>query len=271
MIYCIWYPSGGFGHFVNCILSLYGENFIRPSKSSIEFSANGNSHALDLVAPKYQNCRNKYNFDFAPGVNYSVLIDNGINDESISFLDDFVDPCVIKICYDRHTWPVVARTMIEKTMNSTLEQQLPVDFVTSDIVPDWATREKYFLFLQGHKLAHSWTPSLETENLMIDQLFDYWTLCKKFSSINIQVKDFYTVWKQWYQCNQVYIAPVIQAKNVLQSIGQRQSRTLNDFDTLWAQAVLYYFLWLEFDREVPHNDYADFFSETDQIIEWLDL
>lgn len=271
MIYCIWYPSGGFGHFVNGVLSLYGKNFVRPSKSNIEFSANGNAHALDLVAPKYRNCHNNYNFKFASGVNYSVLIDNGINNENDEFLDDFTDPCVIKICYDQHTWPVVARTMIEKSMGSSLKKQLPVDFIDSDIVPDWAAREKYFLFLRDHELAHSWAPSLETKNLMIDQLFDYQTFCKKLNSMNILVNDFYTVWQQWYQLNQVYIAPVTQAKNLIQSLKQKQSRALDEFDTLWSQAVLYYFLFLEFGNEVPHNDYARFFSGSDQISEWLDL
>ena len=30
MIYCVWYPSGGFGHFINAVISLYGVDFKRP-------------------------------------------------------------------------------------------------------------------------------------------------------------------------------------------------------------------------------------------------
>jgi len=102
-------------------------------------------------------------------------------------------------------------------------------------------------------------------------MFDYQTFCKRLDSMHILVDDFYTVWQQWYQSNQVYIAPVTQAKSVIQSLKQKQSRSLDEFNTLWSQAVLYYFLFVEFGHEVPHNDYAEFFSGTDQINEWLDL
>ena len=32
MIYCVQYPSGGFGHFINAILTLHGVEFVRPKK-----------------------------------------------------------------------------------------------------------------------------------------------------------------------------------------------------------------------------------------------
>lgn len=269
MIYCIWYPSGGFGHFVNGVLSLYGKNFVRPNKSKLEFNINGNAHLLDLVAPKYQNCHKNYNFKFDPNFNYSVLIDNGIDNESTSFLDDFVDARVIKICYNQYSWPVVAKTMIEKAMTSSLEQQVPVDFINGDIIPVRAIREKYFLYLRDHELANSWAPSTATDNLMIDQLFDYQTFRQQLQSIGIPVEDFYDTWQQWYLANRTYIEPVIQAQNVIKSLKHSQSIKLDYFDNTWAQAVLYYFLFLEFNREVPHNDYEDFFANTDQIKEWL--
>ena len=30
MIYCVWYPSGGFGHFINAVLTLYSKDFEVP-------------------------------------------------------------------------------------------------------------------------------------------------------------------------------------------------------------------------------------------------
>ena len=86
MIYCIWYPSGGFGHFINAVLSLYGTNFARPRVNTVEFNNDGNSHAVELIAPKYLKNLNNYSFNFLPNYNYSVLIDNGINDEGTKFL-----------------------------------------------------------------------------------------------------------------------------------------------------------------------------------------
>ena len=130
MIYCIWYPSGGFGHFVNAVISLHGDNFVRP-KNKLEFSDNGDSHLLDLTAPKYFH-DNKYNFTFDDNVNYSVLIDNGINNEGVKFLENFPSAKVIKMCYTDNTWPVIAKTMIDK---------LNADHTKGQIAPDFFTHE----------------------------------------------------------------------------------------------------------------------------------
>lgn len=271
MIYCIWYPSGGFGHFVNAVLSLHGKNFVRPAQQTLKFSENGNAHALALVAPKYRNNYNNYQFDFDPDFNYSVLIDNGIDNESQRFISDFPESCVIKLCYSLKTWPIVARTMIEKAMNSRLEQQVPVDFHLEDPTQSWAVREKYFLFLRDHDLAQAWKPSDNTNNLMIDELLDYVLLREKLQAIGIESEDFYELWQTWQQSNRAYFEPVTASTQVIACLKQRQFRSLDDFDSHWSQAVLYYFIFLEFGQEVPHNDYANFFSSTDHIQEWLRL
>jgi hypothetical protein len=73
MIYCVWYPSGGFGHFINAVLTLHGENFARPKKQQYSFSSSGDSHQLELAAPKFFKNPNNYSFDFDSTLNYSVL------------------------------------------------------------------------------------------------------------------------------------------------------------------------------------------------------
>ena len=169
MIYCVWYPSGGFGHFVNAVLTLHGNNFVRPKKS-LTFSADGDSHNLDVVVPKYHHNHWPYKFEFDENKNYSVLIDNGINNESSTFETNFSNAAVIKICYTDHSWPVVARTMIYKAMKSSIESALPID--EWDVDEPWARREKYFLFLRDHQLKNAWRP--ENENFInVEHLFDY--------------------------------------------------------------------------------------------------
>jgi len=143
MIYCVWYPSGGFGHFVNAVLTLHGKNFVRPLKS-LEFSKNGNSHSLDLIVPKYLHECWPGGLEFLDNKNYCVLIDNGINNEGDKFKADFPDSTIVKICYSDYSWPVVARAMIEKAMDSSVEEQLSVDAWKTD--EPWARREKYFCF-----------------------------------------------------------------------------------------------------------------------------
>lgn len=144
MIYCIWYPSGGFGHYINAIVSLHGKNFCRP-KSNLIFSDVGDSHHLDLIAPKYFKDPDVYQVNFDSTLNYSVLIDNGINNEGKRFKNFFPEnTTVIKIGYDNWSWPIVARTMIVKALQSSFEAEVnisPEQWNTNDA---WALREKYF-------------------------------------------------------------------------------------------------------------------------------
>ena len=126
MIYCVWYPSGGFGHFINAVLNLHGKNFVRPT-NEIKFSHTGNLHALELPAPKYCHDPKNYNFSFDQNFNYSVLIDNGINNEGEKFKTIFPTAHIIKLCYNDVSWPIVAKTMIDKAMQSSLDEQLTPD------------------------------------------------------------------------------------------------------------------------------------------------
>ena len=262
MIYCVWYPSGGFGHFINAVLSLYGNNFVRPS-NHVEFSANGNSHNLKLVVPKYKDdCWEGFQFD--PMVNYSVLIDNGIANETTNFLKVFPASNTIKICYTDYSWPIVARTMIEKSIPSTLEAQLPSWDNTN-----WAVREKYFLYLRDHELRSKWKPNYNTYNIFIDDLLNYQNFYNKLS--NFGIADFNTLWQQWFFANSKYIEPIILAKKIISAVHTRENIDLTGYQDLWTQAVVYYFIWLEFEFEVPHNDYANWFTNTNDIVIMLDL
>lgn len=265
MIYCVWYPSGGFGHFINGILSLYGQNFARPNNKNLEFSANGNSHALDLVVPKYKNTRT-FNFDFDPTTNYSVLIDNGINDETTDWIQNFPTASVIKITYSVRSWPIVARTMIEKAMKSSLKKELSGE---CNFTESWQLREKYFLFLREHALAHAWKPNSNYINVSVDDFLSYNTLKLSLSRADIDLEDFFHVWQTWYTANQTYINPVIYALDIIDCLKNGINKPLDHVNDTWLQAVLYYFIFLEFNKEIPHNDYENFFCNTDQIVKWL--
>jgi hypothetical protein len=269
-IYCVWYPSGGFGHFVNAILTLHGDNFVRPKKS-LDFSSTGDSHSLDLIVPKYLHECWPGGIEFVNNQNYCVLIDNGINNESENFKNTFANATVIKICYSNHSWPVVARTMIEKGMQSTLQQQLPVDQWESD--EPWAQREKYFLYLRDHPLRHVWKSRnkhtlLDTE-LDIAELYQDYKECHAVINAIAKTDDFYSIWKEWRLANSKYIDPVITAKNVL-SLATTNNRTdLTHITDIWTQAVVYYYIWVKYNIEVPHNDYSNWFTNTADIVKML--
>jgi hypothetical protein len=263
MIYCVWYPSGGFGHFINAVLSLYGTNFARP-KNQLEFSANGSSHSLDLCAKKYRHDPDNYWFDFDPNINYSVLIDNGINNQGEKFRTAFPGACVIRICYTDHSWPVIARTMIAKAIVNNINTQLP-----SWDTADWAVREKYFLFLRDHELRSAWRPT-DDFIVHVDDLFEYSQFYNALVSCGVELSNFETIWNQWRSANRLYIDPVQTAQGIINKIKQKINQDLSNISDLWTQAVIYYFIWLEFGIEVPHNDYADWFTNTNDIVIMLD-
>lgn len=270
MIYCIWYPSGGFGHFVNAVLSLYGKNFARPSNTKFTFSGNGNSHNLDLVAPKYLHEPTNYHFDFDPELNYSVLIDNGINNSSIRYRQFFSGAKTIKICYCDFTWPIIAVTMIEKAMNKLLNQTICVDSELWHNESVWAQREKYFLYLRDHELRNQWQPDKDCYNLSIQNILHYDQMYQSLLQAKIVVDCFEDLWKQWHQRNLTYLQPVIVAKRVMEAVQKRENWSLISVTSVWDQAVIYYYIWVLYGFEVPHNDYANWFTNTTEIVTMLD-
>jgi len=272
MIYCIWYPSGGFGHFVNALLCVYGNNFVSNS-DSIVFSNDGNSHEFPLTLPKYNNKKhNLYDLSFVNETqNYTVLVDNGIDDESCDFLHHFPDSNVIKMCYSDVTWPVVAKTYITKAMNSNLNEEISVDQESWPANEQWAQREKFFLFLRDHEFKNYWKPDNNTLNLLVDDLMNYNQFVDSMQEINLPLNDFSEVYNKWWNSNKKYFDSVIVAQDVINAINTGQAKSLLQVNDVWTQAVVYYFIWLHFGVEVSHNDFSDFFEDTDQIKQWLNV
>jgi hypothetical protein len=265
MIYCVWYPSGGFGHFINGILTLYGKDFKRPN-NKITFSSTGDSHSLDCVAPKYTK---NYNYKFEPNYNYSVLVDLGINSNDCDFMQQFPGSQTIKLCYTDNTWPVVARTMIVKAMKSTLESEILLDSLSWCSNKNWAQREKYFLFLRDHDLRNRWKPESGISCITIDSMIDYHTLKNSLEQAGPELSEFKPLWNEWYASNEKYFMPVLLSQKIVNALHGDENLDLTDITDIWTQAVIYYFIWLEFGKEVPHNEFSDFFTDVNQIRTWL--
>ena len=261
MIYCVWYPSGGFGHFVNSILNLYGKNFVRPQQQ-ISFSDTGNSHNVDYVAPPYLKDQDHYDFEFG-NLNYSVIVDNGINNESTKFCRFFPGATVIKMCYDDWSWPIVAYAMIAKALKTSLDSELLADKTEWNSNEDWAIREKYFLFLRDHKLRYAWKPDDISYPININSLLNYKTMTDSLTKLNIELEPFDNIWHQWFVANKIYLDPVLKAQDML-------NNKWHDLTKLWDQAVFYYAVWCKYGVEVPHNDYANFFESQEQYQRWVE-
>ena len=264
-IVCIWYPSGGFGHFINAILLLRGVDFVRPTSEHYELSDTGHSHQLPLVAPKFLHNPDNYIFDFtASPLTYTLLVDNGIGNEHADFVQQFPKAKIIKLCYSSYTWPIVASTMMHKAMQSSLETELTVDNNWPE-KSNWSVREKYFLFLKDHAFRGRWQPSGEYSNILIENMLDYDSLRHAFEQSGIEVLPFDDIWQTWYEGNTRYIDPVLVAHRVLSALQSQQKLDISEHTDLWTQAVVNYFIWLKYNYIVPANDWADWFTDTTQI------
>jgi hypothetical protein len=217
-----------------------------------------------LTVPKYAKDCWPGGIEFLDNKNYCVLIDNGINNESDRFKSTFPNSTVVKICYTDYSWPVVACTMINKAMGNSIEEQLPINEWETD--EPWSRREKYFLFLRDHKLRHAWRPT-DDYTLYIDNLYSNFE--EFFKTLNSIVATEYCLdlWQEWREANAEYINPVEIAKRIILDVNMKVPSDLTHITDVWTQAVVYYYIWLEFGVEVPHNDFANFFTNTDQIME----
>jgi hypothetical protein len=270
-IFCVWYPSGGFGHFISAVLTLHGTGFVRPNNTAYQFSANGNSHSSDLTAPKFFAGTVDYDFDFSGSAKkYVVLVDPGIDNETNRFVEQYPNAQVLKVSYSAATWPIVAYTSIHKAMESSIQTELAVDVPLWPTKQNWAQREKYFLFLTEHHYRNMWQPLDGCHNLLIDDLLDYQTFHNRLCEFGVAPTDFSELWNSWFKLNQVYIAPVLLAQQVIDAVRNRSNMDLLFCQDLWTQAVVNYTIWHQFGYVVPANDFADWFNNSDQIVALLE-
>jgi len=259
MIYCIWYPSGGFGHFLNAILTLYCDGFKRPNKKN-SFSDIGDSHSLDLIAPKYFHNPTDYYFNPTDKLNYSVIVDNGINDESSTFKRHFNNPKIIKVTYSDKDWPIVAATRTVKASLNLLDTEFNKSAWGNDS-SDWAEREAYFLFLRDHPQRFKWKDEPNVFNISVDEILNYNHLTAFLTRIGLSFTNFKPMHDLMLDANSEFIVTDLERI--------KESKSLAEIDTIWKQAVIYFQIWAKFGIEVPHNTYSDFFKDSDELFEMV--
>jgi hypothetical protein len=159
--------------------------------------------------------------------------------------------------------------MIDKAMRSSIESELAVDPGLWTSTEPWAQREKYFLFLRDHALRTAWQSEVEVDCIVVDSLLNYSKLKHTIERTGIELLEFKNLWNDWYTHNERYFVPIVIAEQILDKIKHREAFDLTYITDVWTQAVIYYYIWTEFGKEVPHNDFENFFSNVDQITQWL--
>lgn len=155
--------------------------------------------------------------------------------------------------------------MIIKALQSSFDKEVPVSSKHWNTNEPWAVREKYFLYLRDHRLRYKWRPD---NNFFIDvfDIFDSNQLIKKLNATGIDLENFEKTHLSFLNYNKQYVEPLIQSHNILKNLNQ--SLTL-DITDIWTQAVLYYYIWLKYNIVVPHNDYSNWFTSTNDIVTML--
>jgi hypothetical protein len=275
----IQYPSGSFGHLIHTILSSYSPQFYG-KELNFKFGHGGNNHNYPTFLPKYfnkttfdadnyTNCLKKYQgtTEFV-----TMLVDSGITNDSEEFLN-YVKPALrLKIHYDDWSWPIAGKLFYTRCMASVHNNPTELnEFINPDILKwsnvneAWAIREKYFLFLRDHAFRKSWRLKKSELSIPMLDVLEYQKLFKRLSmyfTIN-KFDDFYYKWKDQNYHHYAFYDNTIDIWN---AIKNKTSYSLNNVTDLYTQAVIYYFIWLEFNVEVPHNDFSDWFTNTDEIV-----
>jgi hypothetical protein len=153
-------------------------------------------------------------------------------------------------------------------MKSSIDEQLDFSLWLTD--DPWAQREKYFLFLRDHNLRYKWRSDSNSTPITIETILNYENLKSALLLTGIKLNNFENLWNEWLKNNFKYFSPILTAQNIIKKIKNTVSEDLTAITDLWAQAVIYYYIWLEFGVEVPHNDFKDFFASTDEIHNWLE-
>lgn len=266
MIYCVWYPAGGFGHYINAIIRHFALELPSPTIEDFSFSDVGDSHAIPFDAPKYSHDSDDYRWCFSDDQDHTVLIDNGINSESNKFVTMFPGCRVIKLIYNDFSWPVIAQTHITKAMHVPLSTQIVPDAGKWNApTADWSIREKFFLYLRDHYLRHRWKPNKDSVNIDVADVYHYDMLRTRLSVINQNIANFSDVHSRWQRVNLQYYNPIFAANAILDSLDHNICTDLSHITDLWTQAVINYFIWLKYSIEIPANTYADWFDNTTEI------
>lgn len=288
-LYCIQYPSGSFGHFIYLVLSYAGKGF---ASIDVEVQFNtaiksGSSHFITSQIQKYYDtssyeeyAKNRLIQDYTKvtgsGNLTGVIIDSGVNNDSLEFMNYFPGAPLVRVCYDDYSWPLAIRSFFGRCMSEVLAKETHIlDFIKVD--PDrwqsserWEQREKCFLLLKDNELRKLWKPVNNALNIDITSILDYQSLYNHLSSI-LSINEFKSLHDKFYESNLHHFEWFTYCTRVLDALKTGKVIDLSMFsEDLYSQATINYYIYLVFSFEVPAWDYREWFKSTGEIFQMID-
>jgi hypothetical protein len=156
--------------------------------------------------------------------------------------------------------------MVTKAMNANFDSESRANKDAWNNNNDWAKRENYFLYLRDNQLRYKWKSGSDFY-IDIANIINKARLSAELQKIGIVLEEFDH--QSFATANAEYIQPVLTAQQIIDAVKNQQEIPINTTD-LWTQAILYYYIWIEYNFEVPHNNYSDWFTNTKDIVTMLD-
>jgi hypothetical protein len=275
------YPSGGYGVYLTRLINKFVTNVVQTNDDFL-FDDLGTSHSLPLVVGHihYGVNRMLHAADSTHWANIKkqkyILIPYcpGIPDDTTDNLkNNFPNAKIIKLCYQDNTWPLVFQNCIVKAVQGTSEANVEFDVEKFGVLDDWARRENFSLLFEHHHYRIMWKEHVHDNWLNIDiseLITDPQNCLEKVanfiggSMINLRELPFRH--QQFLNANPNTVQH-LEILNIVKNLNI--DRDLTHINQLYHQAVLNFYVQLEFNFVIPANDYANWFTNTKEIVTML--
>ena len=277
----IHYPSGGYGYYLARLINSFVTNVVKTADNFL-FDDLGTSHSLPLVAgnihfgqnidsmyadPMYRNDidQNKYIVvPHCPGIG---------NDSTLGFIHSFQNAKIIHLCYKDNTWPLVFQNCIVKARQGNVETDVDFDKNLFGSDDNWARRENFVLTFINHYYRKMWKECWHDRVLNID-ISDLLTTPDR---VLAQISDFINgtltqidllpAGHQQFLNTNPNTVTHLEILKIVDCLETEQD--LQHIKQLYHQALVNFYLQLKFDFVVPANDYSEWFTNTNEIVEML--
>jgi hypothetical protein len=275
------YPSGGYGYYFTRLINGFVTNIVKTA-DLFEFDQLGTSHLLPLVAGDIHFEQHKtlgmidsrYQSDIAQQKYILIPYCPGIQNDTTEHLkSNFPNAKIIRLCYKDNTWPLIFQNCIVKASMGGIDTDIEFDDKKFGSSEDWARRENFNLIFEHHQYRNMWKEHDHDRFLNIDilELLINPVRCLQqvadFISGTILAVDMIPIRHQQFldanpnTITHLEILEIVNALNVAQDLTHIQQ--------LYHQAVINFYIQLKFNFVIPANDYANWFTNTKEIVTML--
>ena len=294
------YPSGGYGFYLARLINRFVTNVVQTddrflfdrlgtshslplvvgtnvsqTDDCFLFDHLGTSHSLSPVVGHVQFCKpvdDMYQLEIQKQKYVTIPYCPGIpNDNLHNLKNNFPNAKIIRLCYQDNVWPLVFQNCILKAASGTLEDNVEFNYEKFGSSDDWARRENFSLLFEHHHYRTMWKAHDKCLNIDIFELLTATQDCLQqvanfIGGSTINLDDLSLKHQQFLKAN----PNTIQHLEIFDIVNNLHvDRDLTHINQLYHQSVLNFYVQLKFNFVIPSNDYANWFTNTKEIVTML--